>query len=1028
MMNYKKLNIVIGWLVFIVASAVYLMTIEPTASFWDCGEFISSAYKMEVGHPPGAPFFMLMGKFFTLFAGNNPERVPVMINALSALASSFTILFLFWTITHLAKKIVISVSDNNANELTISNKIAIFGSGIVGALAYTFSDTFWFSAVEGEVYAFSSFFTAIVFWAILKWENIANEKYSNRWLILIAYLMGISIGVHLLNLLAIPAIVFVYYFRKHKVTRAGLLGATTIAVILLGGIMYVIIPGVVKLASLFELIFVNTFKTPFNTGLYFYLVVLAVGLGLGIYLSHQRGKVILNTILVGITVIIIGYSSYAVIFIRSTANPPMDQNNPENLYSMLYYLNREQYGDRPLFKGEFYNAPVKKTIETKPIYITGKDYKGRDKYVVNYKKMDYVFDELFVTIFPRMYSRQPRHIEAYKRWGKINGTPIRATNYMGQPEMIYRPTFGENLRFFFRYQIGHMYLRYFMWNFAGRQNDVQGHGNILNGNWICGIRFIDEARLGPQDNLPDFLKNNKARNKYFMLPLLLGLIGLLYQLNKGKKDFTVVFLLFIFTGVAIVVYLNQYPFQPRERDYAYAGSFYAFSIWIGLGVLALINLFSKKITNSIGGILVSLCCLLLVPTIMAKENWDDHNRSRRYTARDFARNYLNSCAPNAILFTNGDNDTFPLWYVQEVEEIRTDVRVINLSYLGADWYIEQMYRKVYDSDPVPFSMEPKHYQQGSRDVVYIVERIKGTVDLKQAIDFVKSDDPQTKTLPQSREPIDHFPAKNFGIKVDSAMVIANGTVPIYKKEMIKPYMEFNINKSRVLKNELMVLDLLANNNWERPIYYAVTVTDDLYLNLTNYFQIEGMAYRIVPVKHENTSPFTGGIAPDIMYDNMMNKFEWGGINDTTVYLDENNLRMASNFRSNFARLAEALIKENKEDSALAVMEKCLEITPHNTIPYDFYMIPIVELYFELGKEQKAMEIVSILSDIYLRESTYYASVIEKHKKSIERPNQIAMYVIQQIARLYSLYGKEEELKDLEMKFQSIQQPGLYQNL
>ncbi|MBN1187681.1 MAG: DUF2723 domain-containing protein [Bacteroidales bacterium] len=1028
MITYKRANLITGWIVFIVASIVYLLTIEPTASFWDCGEFIAAAFKLEVGHPPGAPFFMILGRFFTLFAGGDKTRVPIMINSLSALASSFTILFLFWTITHLGKKLVLKVNGILENGLTTGHIIAILGSGLVGALAYTFSDTFWFSAVEGEVYASSSLFTALVFWAILKWENVANEKYSNRWLVLIAYLMGLSIGVHLLNLLAIPAIVFVYYFKKYEVTRKGLIRTTLAAIAILGGVMYAIIPGVVKVASWFELLFVNSFHLHFNSGLYIYLILLVAFLVWAIYKTHKAGKVILNTIVLCITVILIGYSSFAVIMIRSAVNPPMDQNDPQNLFSLLYYLNREQYGDRPLFKGEYYNAPIEETIEVKPIYKASKDKEGRDKYVVTNYKLDYKFNSRFTTIFPRMYSRQPDHIQAYKEWGKVKGTAIRArNNQTGEMEVIYKPTFGENLRFFVRYQIGFMYLRYFMWNFAGRQNDIQGHGDIFNGNWISGIPFIDEARLGPQDNLPQTFTNNKARNKYYMLPLLLGLIGVIYHYRKMKKDFTVVALLFILTGLAIVVYLNQYPFQPRERDYAYAGSFYAFAIWIGLGVIGIVSLINKKQNSIAGAAIVTLATLFLVPGIMAKENWNDHNRSGRYTARDFAYNYLNSCAPNSILFTNGDNDTFPLWYVQEVEEERTDVRVINLSYLGADWYIKQMQQKVYESDIVPFSLTFDQYQQGSRDVVYIIDRFGRSIDLKQAMDFLASDDPKTKTVPGAGAKIEYLPAKSFTVPVDSAKVTDNGTLrPEFQNKLVKN-LEFPVKKNYILKNEMMVMDLVASNNWERPIYYAITVSDDLYLNLQKYFQVEGLAFRIVPVENKSANPNVGMIASDIMYDNMMNKFRWGGVDNPNVYLDENNIRMLSNFRNSFSRLAEELVAENKNDSALQVLNRCMEIMPHECVPYNYYMIPFVALYFQLGEEEKAMEIINTLSDIYYEEITYYNSLPAKYKEYTERPIQIAMYVVQQIGRILMENHKSDKMDILQQRFEPVLRPAMRGN-
>ncbi|HJX71554.1 MAG TPA: DUF2723 domain-containing protein, partial [Bacteroidales bacterium] len=711
MKRFTLINNLTGWLIFLVSSYVYLSTIESTASFWDCGEFIAAGYKFEVGHPPGAPVFMLLTRLASLFAGNDTSKVAVMVNALSGLASSFTILFLFWTITHLARKIVA-----RDEEFTTGRIIAIIGSGVVGAMAYTFSDTFWFSAVEGEVYATSSLFTAVVFWAILKWENISHQPFANRWIILIAYLMGLSIGIHLLNLLAIPAIVLVYYFKYNEISTRGIIKALLVSVLILGSVMYIIIPGFVKIPSIFELLFVNNFGLPYWSGVFFYLILLTILISWSIHYTHRNKKVILNTIMITLAAILIGYSSYAIIVIRSQANPPMDQNNPENLFALLSYLNREQYGDRPLLHGQYFNAQPESVKEEKAVYTPIKD-----KYVITNHRIKYVYDKKYTTLFPRMWSSDPEHVNAYMSWARIEEKDIYEAqsdengnlSRDNQGNIVYdrskpkrSPSFAKNLKFLFRYQIVHMYLRYFMWNFAGRQNDIQAHfdDEITKGNWISGIKFIDEARLGNKDDLPRSFLNNKAYNKYYLLPLLLGLIGLIYQFRKRQDDFWIVLALFVMTGIAIVFYLNQNPIQPRERDYAYAGSFYAFAVWIGLGMLAFYDIFNRYLPQSASALIAGILCFVGVPFIMGKENWDDHNRSGRYMARDFAYNYLNSCAPNAILFTNGDNDTFPLWYAQEVEGIRTDVRVINLSYLGADWYIEQMHRKVYDSDPVPFTL------------------------------------------------------------------------------------------------------------------------------------------------------------------------------------------------------------------------------------------------------------------------------------------------------------------------------------
>ncbi|WP_423130001.1 protein O-mannosyl-transferase family [Gaoshiqia sp. Z1-71] len=1008
MKNYKFLNLVTGWVTFLIAAVTYLLTIEPTASFWDCGEFITTSYKLEVGHPPGAPFFMILGRFFTLFG--NASQAGMLINALSALASAFTILFLFWSITHLAKKLV----DVRA-ELSVGQTIAILGSGLIGALAYTFSDTFWFSAVEGEVYASSSLLTAIVFWAILKWENVADEPHANRWIILIAYIMGLSIGVHLLNLLAIPAIVFVYYFRKYKVTRNGVIACFLVSLLILGLIMYGIIPGVVTVASWFELLFTNSLGLPFNTGVIIYAVLLIGLVVYGIYFTIKKKLVLWNTVLVSLMVILIGYSSFAMIVIRSSANTPMDQNSPDNVFSLLGYLNREQYGDRPLVFGQYYNTPLdSKTpyVKSKPYYIQ-KD----GKYVVADMRQKPNYDSRFTTVFPRMWSRQDDHIRDYKSWAGIKGKPVRITGDEGKPEVIEMPTFGENLTFFMRYQVVHMYFRYFMWNFAGRQNDIQGHGDILNGNWISGIDFIDSARLGDQKRLPDNLKNNKGRNTYYFLPLLLGLIGAFFHYKRNQKDFWVVMLLFFMTGLAIVIYLNQYPHQPRERDYAFAGSFYAFAVWIGLGVMALAEGLKRRIPETVSAIAVTSVSLVLVPGIMANENWDDHDRSDRYTARDFGANYLNSCDPNAIIFTNGDNDTFPLWYNQEVEGVRTDVRVCNLSYLQTDWYIDQMRSKAYESEPLPILFTHDQYVQGTRDVVYLLNdpRLKGAVELKKALDFVRDDSPQTK-LSQAGN-ASYIPSKKLFIRVDKEAVIRNKVVPeaMYDQIVDTIFIDFG-NRSYIVKDELMVLDMMANANWERPIYFAITVGRDKYLGLQDYFQLEGFAYRFTPVKTTSSGYFPGSVHTQKMYENLMTTFKWGNMNKPGVYIDENNQRMMMNIRNNFNRLAESLISEGKNDSAVQVLDKSLELIPHQIVSYNYFSHQLAENYFAAGAVEKGIAVMQEIYGSYQNDMDYYLSLPDKFLPSVDEEIQRILYFMREMAVVSAKYEQEELSKKITESF------------
>jgi len=1018
MKSYQKSNNIIGWIIAAIASVVYIITSEPTASFWDCGEYIATAYKLQVGHPPGAPLFQLIGRVFTLFAFGDVTLVAKMINTLSALASGLTVMFLFWVITYFAKKMV--KTENGTLEL--GQKIAIFGAGIVGALAFAFSDSFWFSAVEGEVYALSTFFSAITFWAVLRWERAADESDSLRWIVLIAFLIGLSIGVHLLNLLCVPAIVFVYYFKRYKkIDFKGFMLTGIISIALLAFIMYVLIPMVVSIAGKMEIFFVNSIGMPFNTGTIIYFILLIGLIVFGLYYTRKKGKVILNTIVLAFTFILIGYSSFFMLVIRSNANPPIDENNPEDAISLLSYLNREQYGDWPIFYGQYFNAP----LDSQEPYGDGNPVYAKDKetgtYIVTDDRKNTVpnYDSRFETIFPRMWSQQGNHKAAYKNWSDMKGTPIQVTQRGGQTETLYKPTFAENLKFFFAYQVRHMYLRYLMWNFAGRQNDIQGHGDPLHGNWISGIPILDE-RLGPQEGMPDWMSGNKARNTFFLLPLLLGLFGLVFHAYTDYKNMVVVSLLFIMTGLAIIIYLNQYPYQPRERDYAYAASFFAFSIWIGLGVMGLINAINKKMNSVViaGGI--TLATLFLVPGIMAKEGWNDHDRSNRYTALEVAKNYLKSCAPNAILFTNGDNDTFPLWYVQEVEGFRTDVRVVNLSLLNTEWYIDQQKRKAYDAEAVPFSLTKKQYRQGTRDFVYFIEDPKYAdkfIDIDILMEFVANDDPATKYNPGNRKPIDYFPTRNMKISVDSATVVNNGTVSPEMADQIVPAIEWTIsNKYGLQKNHLMVLDLLATNNWERPIYFAITTGGDAYLGLEEYFQLEGLAYRLVPIKSQNTDGQIGVINTDIMYDNMMNKYQWGNLGSPDVYLDETNMRMTMNFRNNFGRLANALIDEGEVEKALQVLDRCMEIMPQETIPFNYFVMPIVEAYYKAGAFEKGNNIASALLKSYEVELAYYFSFSQKKRGMIDDDIQQALAVVQRIMRTADFFDQTELAKNANAVF------------
>jgi hypothetical protein len=1018
MSKFRLANNILGWVMFLISAVVYLLTIEPTASLWDCGEFISSAFKLEVGHPPGAPLFMIVARFFSLFAGGHVDKVAMMVNAFSATASAFTIMFLYWTITHLALRLIgyryqfsKRTSASDPDELSLSDKIIILGSGVVGALAFTFSDTFWFSAVEGEVYASSSLFTAVVFWAILKWENEADNKYANRWLILISYLMGLSIGVHLLNLLAIPAIVMVYYFRKYKVSASGITKALLLSILILGAVMYIIIPGVVWLASRFELVFVNGFGLPYNTGVYIYFILLFGGLFYGLWKSYKTSKRVINTLLLMITVMIIGYSSFTTIVIRSLANPPMDENNPGNIFALQYYLNREQYGDRPLVKGQFFNAVPKEVKEGKPTYSPiGENYK------ITNKKLSYQYDSRFTTLFPRMWSSDNEHVNVYMEWAGLNESQLYEPRRDAENNIVRDkdgkvlydrntpknpPDFISNLRFFFTYQVGQMYFRYFMWNFAGKQNDIQGYGDPLNGNWISGIGPIDQILIGNEGKMPQSVRNAPSRNTYYLLPLLLGLFGLIFHFQRDRKNFWVVMLLFILTGLAIVIYLNQTPLQPRERDYAYAGSFYAFAIWIGLGVLAIYDSIGAKFRKGLTALIVSLICLLLVPGIMARENWDDHDRSGRFTTRDIAYDYLMTCAPNAILFTNGDNDTFPLWYAQEVEGIRTDVRVVNLMLLNMDWHIDQMRRKAYESEVLPISLTPDKYINGTRDIVFVQERTQQTANLKDIIEFVSSDLPQAKVESTSGEKFNFIPTRSFRLPVDTAVVLKNGTVAYKDRDKIVPAIEWTYNRSSMGKSALIVLDILANNNWNRPVYFA-SLGHEGTLGLENYMQLEGFAYRLVPIQSQSISRYEAGrVESDILYKNLMTQFRWGGMNDPGVYLDDFHVRTTSvvRIRTRFNQLASELINQGDTAKAIKVLDRAIDLTPNEKIPFDHTIIQIANNYYRCNQFEKANKLVNQLGAICNEKLTYY---LDQKPKFIAAINEEVLYNFQVLQNLISV--------------------------
>jgi MFS family permease len=988
--NFKRYNNISGWLVFAIAAVVYLITKEPTASLWDCGEFIATSYRLEVGHPPGAPLFMMLARVFSLFAGNDVASVASMVNSMSALASAFTILFLFWSITHIGWRI----AEKNMKS-DVNHGVLVLGSGFVGALAYTFSDSFWFSAVEGEVYALSSLFTAVVFWLVLKWEENADQPQANKWLILIAYLMGLSIGVHLLNLLAIPAIVLVYYFKKYPYSLKGFLTAIIISILILAFVMYGLIQGLIILASKFELLFVNGIGLPYNSGIIFYIILL---LGIIIYLiiySIKKGKKWLNLAVLSVTMIIIGYLSFAMITVRAVADPPINEGAPSNVFALLSYLDREQYGDRPLLKGQYYNAPMVEVKDGAAKYVP-----LDGKYEIIGYDYDITYDNRFTTIFPRMYSSDPQHVQSYHNWANIKGK-IVDVNENGQVKKYVVPTFSENLKFFFSYQVGHMYMRYFLWNFVGRQNDEQGNG-ILNGNWISGIPFIDANLTGRQDNLPNSIKNDPSRNTYFFLPFILGLIGLFFLLDKSRRYFVVTVTLFILTGLAIVVYLNQTPLQPRERDYAYVGSFYAFAIWIGLGVMGIFNFLKSKKDNLAKVVTIIVVCIFCVPALMAFQNWDDHNRSGRYLARAYAYNYLQSCAPNAILFTYGDNDTFPLWYLQEVEGIRTDVKVVNTMLLNGDSYIDQMKKKAYLSDPLPISLDHKQYMEGTLDRFYVLDYIKDSISINDAVKFAGSDDPRTKTIKGYDEKIEYIPCKRLALPINKENLAKAGYIEKSYIDKAPDAITINIPDNSIIKSELIMLDIIAQNQWKRPIYFLANYpSGTCWLN--DYLQRDGFAYKLMPVK--NTGENELSFDADSMYHKLMKVFDYGNMQSPKVYIDHFHKQTLSilRFRSVFAMTAEALFNEGKKDSAIAVLDTCEKLLPPSKMPDDMGSLYIANCYLEAGATDKGNAVIQRFFDVANKQMNYYASLRPGFRSMIKNEMEENIQYLMQMQKLSEYY-------------------------
>ena len=973
MSKFNRINNLTGWVLFVVALTTYLMTVERTASFWDCGEFIACAFKLQVPHPPGAPFFLLIGRLFSMFALGDVSQVAFWVNMVSVLSSALTILFLFWTITLLGRKLLSKKDD----ELTTGETIALMGAGIVGGLAYTWSDSFWFSAVEAEVYGMSSFFTAIVIWAAFKWERIEDEGDSNRWLIFVAYLVGLSIGVHLLNLVTIPAFALVYYFKRHQPSfwkGVVAFGAGLVVLLIVNSGVIVWLP---SMAGKFEIFFVNTLGMPYSSGVIGFLLLFFGALIWGIRYSAQKEKVLLNTGLLCFAFVLIGYSTYILVLVRSNFNPPINENDPSDVLSYVSYLKREQYGTRPLLYGPVFTARPTDSERGEPIYK-----KANGKYVVADYRPEYIYEKSQQTLFPRMYSNQMNHPQLYReKMGLAEGQ---------------KPNLGNNISFFFSHQLGHMYWRYFLWNFVGRESDEEGAGSLRPWDTNAG--------------LPDTLANNKGRDNFYMLPFLLGLLGIVAMAFRRPKDLLVTGILFVMMGVALVVYLNSPPVEPRERDYIYVGSFYIFAFWIGLGVLFLFDALAKILKNSTARATVATVLGLLVPGIMVAKGWDNHNRNHRYHSVDFAKNLLNSCAPNAILFTGGDNDTFPLWYVQEVEGFRTDVRVCNLSLLGTDWYIGQMKRQTYLSKPLPISLERENFAAGKNDVVpfYEMPAVKNGINLKEYMALVKQSNPAIQVPLQSGEMTCILPSSVLVVPVNPEAVKKQNILKAELVPFIKDTMQWTIGKKDLYKSDLIMLDIIASNNWERPVYFSGTLTNDNYLNLKEFMQLEGYAYRLLPVRVPGATD--GYVNSDVMYNNLMNKTFWRELDNGNTYYDGTfKGSPAFSARIAFMRLVDQLIREGKTQKAKAAMDYILKVMPDKTIPYDQISANYVGYLFTLGDTKRATEMATTMGQ-RAEDMLKYNAV-----NNTPQDNNTQLYVLQTIANSC----REAKQEVLAKKYESL---------
>ncbi len=992
-MGYQKINIIGGWFAFLIALTTYIFTVEPTASYWDAGEFIACSSKLQVPHPPGAPFFLLTGRMFSMLGGDDVTQIAYWVNMLSVVSSAFFVMFIFWIITHLCKRIL-KVDDQS---ISVSQTIIVMGAGMTGALTCTFSDSFWFSAVEAEVYAMSAFFTGFIVWAILRWEELKDESQEARWLILIAYMMGLSIGVHLLNLVALPVLGLIIYFKKfEKVSTKGviwtlLISAATLLIILEG-----IIPGLPTIAGKFEVFFVNGIGLPFGSGVVFFSILFIGLIVYGVIYSIRKNKYVLNTALLSLVFVIIGYASYMMIPIRSAYNPPIDENNPEEIMSFVSYLKREQYGSRPLLKGPYYTASLIENKKGSPIYM-----RGEDKYVIKDYKVDQIYDPKHSTILPRMYSSDPNHIKKYR---EVTG--------LKEGE---KPSWGDNLYYLIVHQLGHQYFRYFIWNFSGRDSDIQGAGFI--------------GLFDAFEDVPEVLATNKGRNVFYALPLLLGLLGMLVQYKKDVKFFSATALLFFMTGIAIVLYLNTPPIEPRERDYIYAGSFYIFTIWIGFGALAIFDLIQRAIKNKkIAAIAASILCLG-VPALVVSETWDDHDRSNRYFSVDSAKNYLSSCAPNAILFTGGDNDTFPLWYAQEVEGFRTDVRVVVLSYYNTDWYVEQSARRAYESAPLPYTLELDQYIQGGlNDYLPVFEREElkgGAINAAAFLNFLKQENPQLQVAANDWTKYNFIPSNSLFLNVDTTM--AKSIVPQDLHNDIVSRMMLNIKGKSLIKGDLAFLDMLVTNNWKRPIYLNNTSISQLKIDMRDYVVQEGMAYRVLPVKNPNQR---GGypINTEVMYDNVMNKFTWTNLDDPTIYYSQDYIGFILNSRSTFNALAQNLIEEGSYEKASEVLKKCLEVMPHETVSFDEFSAQQVSMLLEIASkktetasnsgEGEEAQLASYVAESVAKWASSWLDYYLSNKTVNNYDIQRKMVALNEVARAYRANGDKKNASKYEKLFET----------